>query len=524
MLGLAVLLLCSFLVEAQDPTLIRVQDGLVRGVDLGTTSLAFLGIPFAAPPVGQLRFAKPVPPQPWAGELSATAWKPMCMQTPGSSTSSAPTLQVSEDCLYLNIYVPKNFSDLLPVLVFIHGGRYWTGRATENDGQYLAKVGDAIVVTVAYRLNLFGFAATTSLAATGATNLGLQDQIMALQWVVNNIRNFGGNPVDVALFGESAGAGSVLNHLLMPQSVGLFQKAILESTWQWRLPSLAQTVSATQAVALAKSCDMTSDETVLACLRGLPAADIMPAIFSSNYFQPTIDSNFVFGQPLQCVSEGRFNHLVAITLGTNAAEGNFMAFSRCGFQTPDKGCTDASYNTAINNALSPFLPADTITAVKSWYEPTRTQIGNWYTLAHVLADFYIYCGSFESAKYFNQFGSHPVHAYWFDHLSTNDPNSFLGPTHGNELHFVFNATVYLPDYSFDDADVFVSNLMMNAWGSIARSGQPGTSGWLPYGRTNQAFVIKSSYSPSGQNTVPFSSSICANWVPVLLQNFTESAN
>jgi carboxylesterase type B len=510
---------CALLAQAtHDPTLVRVKDGWVRGVDLGDTSIAFLGIPFAAPPVGNLRFAKPVRPQPWQGILNATAWAPMCIQTSGSSTNSAPNLPLSEDCLYLNVYVPKGLQGPLPVSVYIHGGRYWTGRATENDGQYLAKKGKTIVVTVAYRLNIFGFAATDSLAAGGATNLGLQDQVLALKWVVRNIPSFGGNPFDVMLFGESAGAGSVLNHLLMPQSTGLFQKAILQSTWQWRIPTLSQTVNATLAVAQKWACDMTSEATVLACLRSLNTSQLLPNTSGSNYFQPTVDGRYVFGQPLQRVSEGKFNRLVAITLGTDAVEGNFMAYSRCGFKPPSEVCPDTNYDNAFNNALLPFLSADQVATIKSWYEPLRAQVGNWHTMSQFLGDFYIYCGSFESAKYFDRYALRPVYAYWFDHLSVNDPEPYLGATHGNELDFVFNATVYLPSYPFDAADRFVSDLLMTAWGDIADIGRPKTPGWTSYHRQDpQAFVIKSTYPP-GQNTVPFDSALCANWKSVLLQD------
>ncbi|CAG9764143.1 unnamed protein product [Ceutorhynchus assimilis] len=188
------------------------------------TFYSFSGVRYAQPPIGELRFKSPVPVEPWTDTYDATYEKNICYQAAGSATH----LQ-NEDCLFLNIYTKEISDNLLPVMVFIHGGGFvigFSGR-TGNYGPDFFMEHDVVLVTLNYRLGPFGFSSTNDLVIPG--NAGLKDQTLALKWIQQNIKYFGGDPSKVTIFGQSAGAGSVSYHLLSPKSSGLFRGAILES-------------------------------------------------------------------------------------------------------------------------------------------------------------------------------------------------------------------------------------------------------------------------------------------------------
>ena len=247
--------------------------GTANGAVLGLASGAvneFLGIPYAAPPVGPLRWKPPQPAASWAGVRAATAFAPHCPQ-PASPFGKAST---SEDCLYLNVYTPSHQQPGArnPVMVWIHGGALVTG---ESDDYNPAKlVADGVtVVTINYRLGALGFLADPALAdAKGQSgDYGLMDQQAALRWVQRNIANFGGDPGDVTIFGESAGGLSTLSQVASPQAKGLFEKAIVESgSYNLTQASLATAETAGEAFATKAGCASGT----AACLRGLPVSGI----------------------------------------------------------------------------------------------------------------------------------------------------------------------------------------------------------------------------------------------------------
>lgn len=444
---------------------------------------AFLGVPFAQPPVGELRFAKAQPAQPWAPQtLQASHFQRACVQQ-----GQVPAdIGMAEDCLYLNLYVPQGAKDAparaaRPVMVFVHGGRYWTGRASENAVQKLALQADAIVVTLAYRLNAFGFLADAERARSGDTNLGLQDQQLALRWLQRHVGDFGGDPQRITLFGESAGAGSTLLQLLDPSAEGLFQRAILQSTWQWRLPTLAQATAGTHALAHRLGCPAVPSAAMLACLRQLPAEKITPALVDSHAFQPSVDGQRLRAQPLALLEAGRFHRQVPVLIGLNRDEGHFMAMSRTGWKRPDQPVEDAVYLRAVRDALGPFYAPQQVEDILSWYAPRRAAQGNWQALSALLGDFYLNCGSYAGAQALSAHSRQPVQAYWFTHVSRNHPKPFLGAAHGDELDLLFAAPVYPPGYVLTPEDQALSRRMMQAWGQFARTGRasasPGAAPW-----------------------------------------------
>ncbi|XP_055533352.1 juvenile hormone esterase-like [Wyeomyia smithii] len=222
--------------ECSLPLVVCIADGCLRGTSmdgfLGEPFDAFIGIPYAKPPVGKLRFANPVPNDRWkAGTIyNATAEKPMCTQ----KNDLVPNAQVqgNEDCLYLNVYRPKgqnNTKAALPVMVYIHGGGFFSGGASPSilGPEYFMDTRRMILVTLQYRLGVFGFLSTGDAQAPG--NFGLKDQVMALQWVRKNIAGFGGNPELVTIFGQSAGGASIQMHMISRMSEGLFARAIMMS-------------------------------------------------------------------------------------------------------------------------------------------------------------------------------------------------------------------------------------------------------------------------------------------------------
>ncbi|NXD08265.1 SASB hydrolase, partial [Nothocercus nigrocapillus] len=216
----------------------RIQGNRVR-VNAAKRSVdVFLGLPFAKPPVGPLRFSEPQPPEPWEGVRNATSYPPMCLQdkAQGQFLSDCITnrkekvlLEMSEDCLYLNVYTPSDAEEQekLPVFVWIHGGGLVFGAASSYDGSALAAFDNVVVVTIQYRLGILGYFSTGDEHAQG--NWGFLDQVAALRWIQENIIKFGGNPESVTIAGESAGGISVSALVLSPLAKGLFHKAISES-------------------------------------------------------------------------------------------------------------------------------------------------------------------------------------------------------------------------------------------------------------------------------------------------------
>ena len=243
--------------------IVRTADGWVRGKAVGATA-EYLGIPYAAPPVGALRWQPPHRVAPWHRIRQAASFAQHCAQPASSPSGVANT---TEDCLYLNVFAPANARDRnLPVMVWIHGGSLLTGESSDYNPAALVRSG-VIVVTINYRLGALGFLADTALASAPggpSGDYGLMDQQAALGWVQRNIRGFGGDPRNVTLFGESAGGLSVLAQLVSPGARGLFQRAIVESgTYDLAQLSLASAESSGAAFAAKVGCASNT--------RGLPA-------------------------------------------------------------------------------------------------------------------------------------------------------------------------------------------------------------------------------------------------------------
>ncbi|KAB0398189.1 hypothetical protein E2I00_014887, partial [Balaenoptera physalus] len=279
----------------EDPELlVTVRGGRLRGLRLmapGGPVSAFLGIPFAEPPVGPRRFLPPEPKRPWPGVLNATAFQRVCYQYvdtlyPGFEGTEMwnPNRELSEDCLYLNVWTPyPRPASPTPVLVWIYGGGFYSGASSLDvyDGRFLAQAEGTVLVSMNYRVGAFGFLALPgSREAPG--NVGLLDQRLALQWVQENVAAFGGDPTSVTLFGESAGAASVGMHLLSPPSRGLFHRAVLQSgapNGPWATVGVGEARRRATLLARLVGCPPGgaggNDTDLVACLRTRPSQDLV---------------------------------------------------------------------------------------------------------------------------------------------------------------------------------------------------------------------------------------------------------
>lgn len=309
---------------ASDRTIVETKSGAVRGL-LENDTRRFLGIPYAKPPVGELRWANPVSPDAWTGIREATAFGKVCAQI--KELGDFADASTDEDCLHLNVYAPENAQGR-PVLFWIHGGAT-TGRSNDYDGSALAREQGIVVVTINYRFGALGALVHPALDGGGATtHYALRDQQLAMQWVKDNIAAFGGDPDNVTISGESTGATDVLFHIISPAAKGLFHRAILHSPARYFSPlvSLADAEAKGRAFAQAAGC---SDQTA-ECLRKLPIEKILAAQGSFGETccatLPVDDGHILTSTIKDAIRSGKFNQVPILALTTHDEDRWFQAF------------------------------------------------------------------------------------------------------------------------------------------------------------------------------------------------------
>jgi len=315
--------------------MVSTTGGQLQGVVVDGVA-SFKGIPFAAPPVGNLRWKAPEPVKKWTGIRKADSYAAGCMQDPAMSKMMGTAANVSEDCLYLNVWTgAKKAGEKRPVMVWIHGGAFVGGMTGTPmfDGTKFAQEG-VVLVSIAYRLGVFGFLAHPELSresGKGSGTYGIQDMIAALQWVKDNIAQFGGDPSCVTIFGESAGGIAVGMLAAAPQAKGLFQRAISESGGSFAPPRIAN--EAGQNVPTLKLAEANGEAFLkrlgaadIKAARALSAEQIQKAVGSGmggGGFWPVADGNILPGDPYELYQKGRFND-TPILLGTNSNEGGLF--------------------------------------------------------------------------------------------------------------------------------------------------------------------------------------------------------
>ncbi|HMH05155.1 MAG TPA: carboxylesterase family protein, partial [Terriglobales bacterium] len=311
---------------------VKIENGTIEGKTSGTVR-AFLGIPYAAPPVGDLRWKPPAGAARWTGIRNAQEFGPRCMQGPIYPDMVFRDAGGSEDCLLLNVWTPaKNPKAQLPVMVWIHGGGFMAGASSEprQDGEVLAKRG-AVVVSMNYRLGIFGFLALPELAAESdkkaAGNYGLLDQVAVLEWVKRNIAAFGGDPANVTIFGESAGSFSVSALMASPLAKGLFNKAIGESGAAFSSSGLPFEPLAVRSPRDSQFTSSSLGVHPLNELRAMAASKILDASLkkdgdASPRFAPDIDGYFLPESLPAVFAQGKQSD-VPLLAGWNHDEGSF---------------------------------------------------------------------------------------------------------------------------------------------------------------------------------------------------------
>lgn len=464
----------------------------------------FKGIPYGLPPVGNLRWKHALPAAPWRGERLATQSSPACMQPEIPDVKSMfyhPKPQMSEDCLYLNVWAPrasgvssdKRASGGLPVMVWIHGGSFIEGSGSIPlyDGTELAKK-DVVVVTLNYRLNIFGFFSLPELTRDSphhaSGNYGLTDQILALKWVRDNISAFGGDPGNVTLFGESAGALSVTHLLVSPLSSGLFHKAIAQSSGLHPNPKLDVTsfgsLSAHQA-GLNRTRSL--GELSLAELRDIPANTLLDTIEKEGSFTETIEDGWVIPMQVSTMLEKGLQHDVPLLIGFTSGEGYHLK-DYVGVYTAPLPSSEGSYISDVKNRyghianeyLKQYPPNNLSEAV---FAPLRDGIFGW--------------ASEKFAREHEKLTSN-AYLYYFDHSLEWAEEKGLGAFHASEIIFMFNNihknvkySPNWPDFKPRRSDIDLADKMSDYWVEFARTGKPNVKGlpeWQPYSKIQQHYM------------------------------------
>ncbi|KAL0968450.1 hypothetical protein UPYG_G00267000 [Umbra pygmaea] len=477
---------------------LRGQYVSVKGKE--TVIQAYLGVPFAKPPVGPLRLAPPQPVERWEGVRDATQQPLMCLQDIQISkeyfSNMSITLEfpkLSEDCLYLNIYTPVKPVDniKLPVMVWIHGGGFSMGSASMYDGSALAAYQDVVVVLIQYRVGVMGFFSTGDKYAPG--NLGLLDQVEALRWVQEHIHNFGGDSKAVTIFGESAGGMSVSLLLLSPLSTGLFHGAIAESgTAAMEMFLISDPLPAAQMIANISGCDSTNTETIVNCVKKLTSENILNIYkqFPLLGFGVTVDGHFLHKSVMEIFQNHEMLKVPFMT-GANNDEGGWgMAnfFAPAGWED---GVDRVNVLPRVG-VLSPNLKDQWIYELiaDEYLGTSGNRVKNRDGFAELVGDIVFTIPAIKTANFHRDAGV-PVYLYQFHQtlsmLKKLRP-SFVGSDHGDELMFVlgfcFTTSHVKIDASCTEEDEQISRLMMSYWGNFARTGSPNGAGlvqWPQYG-------------------------------------------
>ena len=486
--------------SAASAPLALTASGAVRGVRAGGVD-GFLGIPYAAPPVGAARWRLPRPAAPWPGVRDATAYGPRCSQLQSAETEDEPSTELgSEDCLTVSVRTPAGVPPgrRLPVLVFVHGGGLTGGGADEYDGSQLARAGQ-VVVTVQYRLGVFGFFGDPALGR-GSGGYGFADQQLALRWVQRNAAAFGGDPRRVTIAGESAGAFSVCAHLTAPGSRGLFRAAVLQSgTCGSR--SEAATASAYEEAVAAVGCAAAPD--VPACLRRVPTRALLDAA-EEVAAQFTVGTGLLPTAPRDAVDAGDFAR-VPVLVGFNQDEGRSLVLEET------YGLDRAGYEEAVRQVFTD--QADAVLAEYPWPSGPTDGFTAPYVAGQVISDSGRYgvggCANRRFAATLAGFTR--TYAYSFDHREGPGPNpdpqlaSFVwGASHAAELPYLwpsygYRGTPVAP--AFGPEEERLARDMTAAWSSFARVGRPLARGLPAWPRHSAGHLTMSLRAGAGSRLI-----------------------
>ncbi|XP_070577224.1 acetylcholinesterase-like [Ptychodera flava] len=532
--------------RAEDQPVVSTTAGKVRGTRLQVLDESvdrYLGIPYAEPPVGVLRFKRAVPlRRPWQDILDATYFKNVCWQQAdifsvnfSAAASWTPKEPMSEDCLYLNVWSPTSRIGNAPVLVWIHGGSFFWGAASldSHDGSILAAVEKVVVVTINYRLGAFGFLALNISDAPG--NMGLTDQVLALDWIQQNIENFGGDPERVTLVGQSAGAASVVYHLSSPASRHKFRRGVIQSGTpntldlkpvEWKSLQLY-----VEQLALDLGCSNTSvimesttdsetadNETtndglesysyysadlnlqdgqheeevhvidpfnateIVQCLRSKDPRDIATSVWTFGIHFPVIDGTFIQKDFDSYLAEEDYKR-TELLLGVNENEAavNMVRLPRYFVVDQENLLNSTSFRRFIRERFELDREKETVLAdsiafmYTDWYDQNNGEkLRDAFEDIH--GDFDIKCPAIEYTRSYSSSDRTTVYVYHFTHRSSMSTwPEWMGCVHGDEVEFVFGVPLR-PRSNYTEEEKNLSRVMMRYWANFARTGSPDDSG------------------------------------------------
>ncbi|KAG1650494.1 Cholinesterase [Nymphon striatum] len=465
--------------------IVETSNGLVRGtLDTNTNpSIAtFLGIPFAEPPIGSRRFSRPERIGKWKGVYNATEYKSDCMELPISST-------MSEDCLYLNIWAAATV-DLKPVFVYIHGGGF-TGGTARQPGLLLSTLTSAVVVSISYRLNAFGFLNLNIKEAPG--NMGLLDQQMALEWVKNNVKDFGGNSNDITIFGMSAGGASVGYHLLSPRSQNYFNRAAMHSgspNDRWGFNNKNASKAITVKLAAYTNCSV-SDVTLnpkrlVKCLKQVSPKVIAGIRSLGLRFVPTVDNYFILDSPQRLLSQGKFKK-TDIIIGTDKDDGSsflpgvFHPFFMHGFPTPKQIMIMVA-------TITPNLSRKQTNAIINMYSlelKNSTRRNDTIKVGNMATDVLFLCPSLDFSESYNKFGGRAFY-YRFMHRKEGS-TGWVDVPHVSDKNYIFGTVQQSQRYTKPEKEL--SQRLISQWLNLATVGNPSLTyfNWSTYGEENKRY-------------------------------------
>jgi para-nitrobenzyl esterase len=476
-----------------DSLTVKTADGKVQGKTINDGKVkAFLGLPYAAPPVGDLRWKAPEPVVKWKGERDGTTFGPHCAQGRVFDDMVFQDAKPSEDCLFLNVYAPNDSTDKskLPVMFWIHGGGYAGGASSEprHNGDFLPLKG-VVLVTINYRLGVFGFLATSDLAkeANGtAGNYGLLDMVAALEWTKKNIKKFGGDPDNVTIFGESAGSFAVSTLMASPIARGLFHKVIGESGGAF------SDALALDPLAMREKLD---DEWVatlgvksLAELRALSTDKILEAVKTKKGGFSTVVDGKVLTEPVPATyAAGTQAHLPLLAgwnRDENSSLGNGMTVEKW------KGMAVELFKDRADEFLK-LYPGDTD-------EQTVDSAGAYGS------DSFIAFGTWKWLEAHRKTGDSPVYRYHFELRalpSKYHPGTFA--FHSDDIEYVFGTLDTRPGQTVRPEDRTLSDQMMSYWTNFAKTGDPNGAGlpvWPKYDKEDSLIHLDSPIT-SGPDTL-----------------------
>ena len=501
-----------------DAPVVHTQNGDVLGVLQGSVE-SFKALPFAAPPVSDLRWRPPQDPANWLGVRDGSKFSSACPQMQKDPVTGSLSFIGSEDCLYLNVFRPQGAQGL-PVIVFIHGGHNATGSASQSangvaayNGAGFAQNGNVVVVTINYRLGALGFIAHRELSKESgyrsSGNYGYMDQIRALKWVNRNIAAFGGDPNNVTLFGQSSGGGAVSVLIASPLSEGLFHRAIIHSG-QFRTQDTMQAEDTGKVFSQKLNCQNAPDE--LKCMRDKNAVEIVNAmrgghggaggsVTGPSQFIPVVDGRILPDSLLEIIRSGKHHH-VPLLIGSTQEETSWIYQDESSdIQTEPQYISRVNdkYPTNANQVLS-LYPASDYASPRQAYNA-------------ISADHWFVCPAQRLTQAISLSQSEFVGRFLYTHVlsgpTTEGSPGFYGASHGFDLLFVFG------DFGFYEMTPTLDELTLKekfqkAWADFARSGSPGDF-WSRYDATRDNYAVFN--TPMSTDT-QFRTKQCDFWYPV----------